>query len=154
MAQQENLMGEKRPNRSNSYQWVILEFPYDFTNSKEIAEFGTERGLYARVSSEQSQEFQELNDQAIKLVVELITTQGTELQAKMVQLFLEGKKQMEIAKILDCNQSSVAKCFKGNVDYASGKAMRYGGITKKLIGLILKSNELKQLLRKMAEISV
>jgi predicted transcriptional regulator len=58
---------------------------------------------------------------------------------------------MEIAKMLNVNQSSITKSLNGNVDYKNGKRI-YGGAKKKLNKITEKDDKIKEILAKMAEI--
>jgi hypothetical protein len=55
---------------------------------------------------------------------------------------------MEIAKILQVNQSSITKSLNGNVDYKNGKRI-YGGCKKKINKIIENDDKIKEILSKM-----
>ena len=75
----------------------------------------------------------------------------TARQWECLTLYAQGYTQMEIAKILDVNQSSVTKSLHGNVDYKNGKKV-YGGMTKKLKRAISKSEKIQLILKQIQEI--
>ena len=58
---------------------------------------------------------------------------------------------MEIAKILNVNQSSITKSLNGNVDYKNGKKV-YGGATKKIKKIIESDDKIKDILSRMNEL--
>jgi hypothetical protein len=58
---------------------------------------------------------------------------------------------MEIAKMLNVNQSSITKSLNGNVDYKNGKVV-YGGAKKKIRKILEHDDAIKEILVKMEEI--
>jgi len=58
---------------------------------------------------------------------------------------------MEIAKMLDVNQSSITKSLNGNVDYKNGKKI-YGGAKKKLNKIIQNDIKIKDILKRIQEL--
>ena len=75
----------------------------------------------------------------------------TERQWVCLTLYSQGYTQMEIAKKLDVNQSSITKSLNGNVDYKNGKKV-YGGLIKKLRKAITKSEKIQEILSQMQEL--
>jgi predicted transcriptional regulator len=69
----------------------------------------------------------------------------------VIRLYADGYTQMEIAKMLDVNQSSITKSLNGNVDYKNGKKV-YGGARKKIRKIIESDEKIKSLLKQMNEI--
>lgn len=67
-----------------------------------------------------------------------------------------GKTQIEIAKILGVNQSSITKCIHGNVDYknkdAKGKPITYGGVRLKLQKIAKEDKKVNEILNKIADL--
>jgi predicted transcriptional regulator len=58
---------------------------------------------------------------------------------------------MEIAKMLNVNQSSITKSLNGNVDYKNGKKI-YGGARKKIKKIVENDEKIKEILSKMHEL--
>jgi hypothetical protein len=58
---------------------------------------------------------------------------------------------MEIAKMLNVNQSSITKSLNGNVDYKNGKRI-YGGAKKKINKIIQSDDKIISILQKMEEL--
>ena len=67
-----------------------------------------------------------------------------------------GKTQMEIAKALGVNQSSITKCINGNVDYKNkdnkGKPTTYGGVRLKLQKIVKEDKKVTEILAKIADL--
>ena len=59
--------------------------------------------------------------------------------------------QIEIAKRLNVNQSSITKSINGNCDYRNGKKI-YGGAKKKLRRIANSDAEVQNILDKIADI--
>ena len=64
----------------------------------------------------------------------------------------EGKTQIEIAKLLHVNQSSITKSINGNTDYRNKNKRIYGGAKKKIMRLAEKDLEIQNIFRRMAEL--
>ena len=137
-----------KKNKSDSYQYKIVEIPID---PSLLGEFSNNEGLggFLHISSH-SEEHDELKKQLLVEVYRLISTKLTIRQAEVVYMFLEGKTQMEIAKALGVHQTSVHKCLKGNIDYTNGKK-RYGGAIKKLRKLCTGDEAIGSILKRMQE---
>ena len=141
----------ERKSRSDSYQWVINETPVDFQSIESAV--GNSRSIYTcshlhPFNIVTNQQFLELNDSAIARIFQLAKQSFTKRQYEIFDLYLQGKTQMEIAKILDVNQSSITKGLMGNVDY-NHKGKRYGGMAKRLANLIVRDNVLRNILKEM-----
>lgn len=134
----------KRPNRSDAYQWVLLETPCssDFMAAQEDH----------KIPSDNSIEVQEwLYDLDDDLRIEfwkIVDTRLTPRQTEIIHMYVEGYTQMEIAKRLNVNQSSVTKSLYGNVDYKNGKKV-YGGSRKKLNKMIVAHDKIKGIMAQM-----
>lgn len=142
-------MPEKKRNRSDSYQWKIVEIPIDPTilNDFQLAE-----GLGAQLNlSSYSERFYELRQELMTEVLRIIQTNLTERQAEVVTLRLEGKTQIQIAEQLSIHQTTVHKLLMGNIDYANGKK-RYGGAIKKLTKICFKDEKILSILAEMEEL--
>lgn len=95
---------DKRKNRSDSYQWILLETAY----STDMMEgFCNDDSISARLNPfEYNENLMELEDQLKKEFWRVVDTLLTERRRDVVRLYAEGKTQMEIAKLLNVNQSS------------------------------------------------
>lgn len=136
-------------NRSNAYQWIILESP---APPEQILEFSDSQSSCGLSNSSEAQE--ELYDLQEKLKIELwriIDTELTERQKQVLKLLAEGKTQMDIAKLLNVNQSSVTKSVNGNTDYRNGKKT-YGGAKKKIQKIASKDPIIQEILKKIEEL--
>lgn len=141
-------MKNKRKNRSDTYQHIILEsvFPNEMLES-----FSNDESLYNRLNPYAYDErVVELEDQ-LKEEFWRIVAQLTPRQQEVIRLYASGKTQMEIAKKLNVNQSSITKSINGNVDYKNGKKC-YGGAKKKLQKLAESDNKIKELLIQINEL--
>ena len=141
---------EKKQTRSGKYQHVIMETP---VSDDFLCSFSNNKSIGAHLNPFQYDErLLELRDQLYKRTLEILHEYGTERQQQLFTLYyIEGKTQEEIAKLLDCNQSSVTKGLHGNTDYKYGKAI-YGGLEKKLKRLTQKDPTCQAILKQMDEI--
>jgi len=138
-----------KKNKSDSYQWKIVEIPIDpaILNDFQLAE-----GLGAQVNlAAYSERFYELRQELMVEVLRIIGTNLTRRQAEVVKLRLEGKTQIQIAEQLGIHQTTVHKLLMGNIDYANGKK-RYGGAIKKLTKICFKDEKILGILAEMAEL--
>lgn len=140
---------EKKQNRSDKYQYILLET----TCSNDMMEaFCNEDSIYNRLNPFAYNE--DLMDLEEKLKIEfwrVVDTLLTPRQREVIRLYADGYTQMEIAKMLDVNQSSITKSLNGNVDYKNGKKV-YGGARKKIRKIIESDTKIKEILEKMSEI--
>ena len=139
----------KRKNRSDSYQHILLETAC----SHEMMEaFANEESIYNRLNPfAYNEELLDLEDQLKKEFWRIVENLLTPRQKAVLKLASEGLTQMEIAKKLKVNQSSITKSLNGNVDYKNGKKI-YGGSKKKILKIIESDEKIKQILDKMKEI--
>ena len=138
-----------RKNKSDSYQWKIVEIPIDPTilNDFQLAE-----GLGAQLNlASYSERFYELRQELMIEVLRIIDTNLTARQAEVVTLRLQGKTQIQIAEQLSIHQTTVHKLLMGNIDYANGKK-RYGGAIKKLTKICFKDEKILNILAEMEEL--
>lgn len=149
---------EKRDNRSNHYQHLFAESSY----SNEMMEsFPNELSLYNRLNPfEYSEELMDLEEE-LRIEFWRIVETLTDRQKAVLTLRAEGKTQMEIAKMLNVNQSSITKSINGNVDYkqtngkdsmSNKKAKSYGGSLKKLRRLLEQDPRVQEILAKIAQV--
>jgi DNA-binding CsgD family transcriptional regulator len=92
----------------------------------------------------------ELEEQLKKEFWRVVDTLLTPRQREVIRLYADGYTQMEIAKMLNVNQSSITKSLNGNVDYKNGKKI-YGGARKKIRKIIENDDKIKEILQKMAD---
>jgi predicted DNA-binding protein YlxM (UPF0122 family) len=131
--------------RSFHYQYLIVEsvcsnemmesFPNEESISKRLDPFGYNEDLL------------ELEDQ-LKVEFWRIVGTLTPRQQEVIKSYASGNTQMEIAKSLNVNQSSITKTLYGNVDYKNGKKT-YGGAKKKMQKIIETDDKIKDILNKI-----
>lgn len=139
---------ERRKNRSDKYQWVLLE---TVCSNDMMEAFCNEDSISARLNPfEYNEELIELEEQLKKEFWRVVDTLLTSRQREVIRLYADGYTQMEIAKMLNVNQSSITKSLNGNVDYKNGKKI-YGGARKKIRKIIENDEKIKDILTKMAE---
>lgn len=142
-------MKSQRQNRSDKYQYLICEvnasdeFLQSFSNEESI-----EYTLNPFKYDEQILELQDrLRDRFWALAKEMMT----ERQWEVARLYVDGYTQMEIAKMLGVNQSSITKSLNGNTDYQNRKKT-YGGLKKKMRKIASQDPEIQELLAKINEL--
>jgi len=141
----------KRKNRSDAYQWVLNEIPYSaemmcgFTNSDSLGN-RIEPHMY-------NERIEELKEELLQEFWKIVKTQLTKRQSAVIELTAEDLTQMEIAKILGVNQSSITKSLHGNVDYKNGKKV-YGGSIKKLQKIMKNDPNIKRILQEIEDLKV
>lgn len=140
-------MINKRPNRSDKYQFLLLE---TVCSNDMMEAFCNEDSISARLNPfEYNENLIELEDQLKKEFWRVVDTLLTPRQREVIHLYADGYTQMEIAKMLNVNQSSITKSLNGNVDYKNGKVI-YGGAKKKIRKIIELDNKIKDILEKIA----
>lgn len=140
---------EKRKNRSDSYQWILLE---TVCSNEMMEAFCNEDSIYNRLNPfEYNENLIELEDQLKKEFWRVVDTLLTPRQREVIRLYADGYTQMEIAKMLNVNQSSITKSLNGNVDYKNGKKI-YGGAKKKINKIIQSDEKIMEILRKMQDL--
>jgi DNA-binding CsgD family transcriptional regulator len=139
---------ERRKNRSDKYQWVLLE---TVCSNDMMEAFCNEDSISARLNPfEYNEDLIELEEQLKKEFWRVVYTQLTPRQKEVICLYADGYTQMEIAKMLNVNQSSITKSLNGNVDYKNGKKV-YGGARKKIRKIIENDEKIKDILSKMRD---
>ena len=116
---------QKRKHRSDSYQYLFHEIPYDFSPAAPDY-FHTDQSLYSQNTSEY---IIDLEQQVYELLFSV--PNFTEHQKTVIRLVKEGKGQTEIAKILNCNQSTINKTLRGNDN--TRRPVKDGGIANKIV---------------------
>lgn len=143
------MASDKRGNRSNAYQHLFAE---TICSNDMMESFCNEDSIYNRLTGgffydETLMELEDELKEEFWRVVELLTPR----QKQIVRLYADGYTQMEIAKILKVNQSSITKSINGNVDYKNGKRI-YGGTKKKIDKIIQGDDKIKNLLARIREL--
>lgn len=139
---------EKRKNRSDSYQYLIVE---TVCPNEMLESFSNEEGVYKRLNPfSYNDEIAELEDELRKEFWRIVDTL-TDRQKQVIKLYADGYTQMEIAKMLNVNQSSITKSLNGNVDYKNGKKV-YGGARKKIRKIIENDERIKKILRRISDL--
>lgn len=140
---------EKRKNRSDHYQQIFAE---TYCSSEMMESFPNEDSIQKRLNPfAYNEEIMELEDELKKNFWRIVDELLTPRQREVIRLYADGYTQMEIAKLLNVNQSSITKSLNGNVDYKNGKKI-YGGAKKKLWKIIENDKEIREILKKIAEL--
>lgn len=140
---------ERRRTRSDSYQWILLE---TVCSNDMMEAFPNEDSISAKLNPHQYNEnLMDLEDQLKVEFWRIVNTLLTPRQKQVIRLYADGYTQMEIAKMLNVNQSSITKSLNGNVDYKNGKKV-YGGAKKKLNKIMENDEKIMEILQKMKEI--
>lgn len=142
-------MPDRTSTRSAKYQPFIVEIPF---SSDMLAERSDAQGITGMLnSSMHSEELLDLQEQLMTEFWRIVDTQLTPRQSQVLHLYAQGLTQIEIAKHLDVNQSSITKSINGNCDYRNGKKI-YGGAKKKLQRIASKDLVIQALFKRIAEI--
>lgn len=141
---------ERRKNRSDKYQYVLLETA---CSNDMMEAFCNDDSIYARLTGGfvYDERMLELEDRLKKEFWRVVDTLLTPRQREVIRLYADGYTQMEIAKMLNVNQSSITKSLNGNVDYKNGKKI-YGGARKKIRKIIENDDAIKEILQDMNEL--
>jgi predicted DNA-binding protein YlxM (UPF0122 family) len=141
---------ERRRTRSDHYQHLLLEL----TCSTELMEaFSNEDGIYKRLNPfDYDEEILILEEKLKKEFWRIVDTMLTERQRDVIKLYSDGYTQMEIAKKLKVNQSSITKSLNGNVDYKNNSKKTYGGSRRKIRKIIENDEVIKDILAKMSRL--
>lgn len=140
-------MGRKT-NRSNGYQHLFAEQPY---SNEMMAEFSEAQGLVENYAPEDREQLLVLREQLRGEFWRLAKENLTDRQFQVIELLAKGYTQIEIAKQLKVNQSSITKSVNGNCDYRNGRKI-YGGAKKKLRRLADKDPKIQDIIVQIAEI--
>lgn len=139
-----------RPNRSDSYQHILLEVSVsdDFMSS-----FSNANSISHHLDPFQYNEEEFLIRDQLKVEFwKLAKEVCTERQYLVLKLASDGYTQQDIAKMFNVNQSSITKCLNGNVDYNNGSKV-YGGVRKKLRRHIDASPVFQKLFNRLLELN-
>lgn len=144
----------KIPNRSDHYQNLLLEISYPH----ELLDiFSDTDSIYKKLNPfSYNDDIAELEEELKKELWRIIEDNLTDRQKEVVKLYASGKTQIEIAKTLGVNQSSITKCINGNVDYKNkdnkGKPITYGGVRLKLQKIVKEDAKVNEILQKIADL--
>lgn len=142
-------MTDRTKNRSDTYQYVLLESP---CSPEMLTEVADSDGIGAQLNPfGYNEELLELKDQLKAAFWRIVDTELTDRQKEVIHLYSSGLTQTEIAKLLGVNQSSITKSINGNCDYRNGRKV-YGGARKKIKKIVEKDTEIQQILKRIAEI--
>jgi predicted DNA-binding protein YlxM (UPF0122 family) len=138
-------MASSRKKKSKSYQYKIVEVPFD---QLHLNNFANDRGIGHILEGQQFDEkIEELRGKLLSVIYEIIFGENlTDHQRTVLLLRLDGKTQNEIAEHLGITQSAVHKALHGNIDYKNDKK-RYGGVYKKIKKICLKDERVLSILQ-------
>ena len=139
---------DRKKNRSDRYQQLFAEQSY---SNEMMSDFPQSSGLYDNYSSEDREELMDLKAALNTEFWRLVDTELTDRQKEVLHLYADGYTQIEIAKKLNVNQSSITKSINGNCDYRNGRRV-YGGAKKRLRKLSEQDPKIREIFRKIAEI--
>lgn len=140
----------RKKNKSDQYQYKIIEIPIDPHILNEIS---NNNGLSYQASvSDYSNHFELLQKKLFDELKKIIESDKlTKRQKDVMLLRVQGKTQIEIAETLKIHQTTVHKTINGNIDYKNcGKL--YGGAIKKLRKLCSKNEMIIELLEEINEL--
>lgn len=142
-------MPDRTKNRSDRYQYVLVE---TVCSPEMLTECADSQGVTGMLNSlAHSEELLDLQDQLSAAFWRIVDTKLTERQQEVLHLYAQGFTQIEIAKKLNVNQSSITKSINGNCDYRNGKKI-YGGARKKISRIAANDSEIQSIFKRMAEI--
>lgn len=148
---------EKISNRSAAYQHLYTEI---LVSSDMMEGYSNDESVYKRLNPHEYNEKiseleEELRVEFWRVVEECLTPRQKEV---LILTTVEHLTQMECAKILGVNQSSITKSLNGNVDYSkkgkdgSKKRTIYGGSLKKIRKAVEDDETIKEILYKISEL--
>jgi len=139
----------KKTNRSNGYQHLFAEQPY---SNEMMAEFSEAQGLVENYSPEDREQLLVLREELRLAFWRLAKDNLTARQYQVIELLAQGFTQIEIAKKLGVNQSSITKSVNGNCDYRNQKRKVYGGVKKRMKKLATQDLEIQEIMQRMIDI--
>jgi len=142
-------MVDRSKNRSDRYQSLFAELPY---SSEMMAEFAEREGMVTGNDPLLREKYLDAKERLRVAFWRLVDEELTDRQREVMKLYCEGFTQIEIARKLNVNQSSITKSINGNCDYRNGKRI-YGGAKKKLRRLAEKDDEIQEILKELTEIN-
>lgn len=140
---------DRNRNRSDSYQYLILEAA---CSNEMMESFSNRDSISNRLNPfAYNEDLLELEDQLREEFWRIVDTELTDRQKTVIKYYSDGYTQMEIAKILNVNQSSITKNLHGNTDYKNGKRV-YGGSIKKIKKILETDERVLEILGKIKEL--
>ena len=141
---------ERKPHRSDHYQWMMHEVSVDYDYLKS---FTNESSIGARLNPFKYNEELEIAKEELKVEFwKLIKKHSTPLQLNVVMMWVDGYTQMEIAKTLNLNQSSVTKSLYGNSVYKDGVKIKHGGLVRKFKKITSENEKIQEILQRIQEL--
>ena len=160
---------KKRKNRSDNYQWRLLEIT---CSNDTLSSFQNGDSIYNRLNPwHYDDELMDLEEQLKIEFWRIVDTLLTDRQKEVITLYASGLTQIEIAKKLGVNQSSITKSINGNIDYGKkdkngnkvitppkkgekiSKGKRsFGGILKRIDKIVSSDEKIKEILERMVEL--
>jgi predicted transcriptional regulator len=147
-----------KPNRSDKYQHLIVE---TVCPNEMLESFPNGESIYKRLNPfDYNDRVAELEDELKVEFWRIVEANLTKRQKEVVKLYSEGLTQMEIAKLLGVNQSSITKSINGNIDYSrridnksvNKNKVSYGGIKRKLRRVVESDEKIKRILLEMSDL--
>lgn len=126
-------MKKDRRNRSEKYQAYFNEIGTDFTSEFGRNIVDDNNGQVSISKRLLCEELLSLEEKLAKAFLPAIKPLLSKNQYEVSEATLLNLTQTEIGKLLGKNQTSVLKCFQGNIVYEDGVKKRYGGITRKIL---------------------
>jgi DNA-binding CsgD family transcriptional regulator len=143
-------MVDRTKNRSDRYQWALVETPCSPEMMVEVAD---SEGISATINPfGYNEELLELKEKLRLAFWRIVNTKLTKRQREVIILYCDGYTQTEIADHINVNQSSITKSMNGNCDYKNGRRS-YGGSKKKISKIAAADQEIKEILAKIAELT-
>lgn len=142
-------MPDRTSTRSKGYQHIIVESP---CSPEMLAECSDSQGITGMLNSmAHSEELLDLQEKLMTEFWRIVDTKLTARQSQVLRLYAQGLTQIEIAKRLNVNQSSITKSINGNCDYRNGKKI-YGGARKKLLRIAAQDPVFQAIFKRISEI--
>lgn len=139
-----------RTPRSAKYQYLIREV---YFSADVLSYFSNEQSISYRLNPfKYDEEILLLEDQLKEKLRDICKKQLTERQYDVLKMHLDGYTQVEIAKALNVNQSSVNKCIHGNSEYGKRRGRVYGGLVKKLRKILSEDSDFQNILKRIDEL--
>lgn len=139
---------DRSSTRSAHYQVNIIELSCD---PETLAERSDAQGITGMLNYDlHNEELLNLQEQLLNEFWRIVGTL-TKRQEQVLKLYAQGLTQIEIAKQLGVNQSSITKSINGNCDYRNGKRV-YGGAKRKLQKLASKDSVIQGIFKRIAEL--
>ncbi len=137
---------KEKSHLSNLYQHLFYEVSF---KDDQLSMFENEQALHLSEINEELFALKEELRLQFWILAERVCTKS---QFLILRGIAEGKTQKEMSEELGCNQSSIHKSIKGNVDYTNNIKHCYGGTHKKLKRHIALSPIFINLFQKIADL--